>query len=131
MSWWSQLWNKLAPPRPPHLVFHADQELIDSLQILSETERRSTDEIAADLIHTALAQRQCEDFCLYTWEQLTPREQQITALLSRGYTNRQIAAVLGLSPETVKTHVRSILRKFQVHNRTELYPLLEGWDFDG
>ena len=45
-----------------------------------------------------------------------------------GLTGRQIAARLVLSPETVKTHVRHILRKFNLSSRRELGRLLADWD---
>lgn len=48
---------------------------------------------------------------------LTSREMQILALLPKGLTNREIAAKLGVSIETVKTHVRGILRKLDVPDR--------------
>lgn len=130
MFWWSQWWKKLTRTGTAHLIFRADQELLDSLRLLAETEQRPQNEVAADLLNTALARRQSDDFCLYAWQQLTPREQQITVLLSRAYTNRQIAAELGLSPETIKTHVRNTLHKFQVRSRAELCQLLQGWNFD-
>lgn len=48
---------------------------------------------------------------------LTPREMRVLRLLPRGLTNREIGAQLGVSTETVKTHVRSILRKLDVPDR--------------
>ena len=49
----------------------------------------------------------------------------------RGCTNRQIAARLVLSPETVKTHLRSVLHKFGLRSKAELRQALAGWDFSG
>ena len=60
---------------------------------------------------------------------LTPREQDVAALACLGYTNRQIAARLGISPDTVKTHVRNLLHKFELHSKDELRSLLQDWDF--
>jgi DNA-binding NarL/FixJ family response regulator len=48
---------------------------------------------------------------------LSQREQQVLRLLADGRTNREIAAALGLSTETVKTHVSSILEKLDVKSR--------------
>jgi DNA-binding CsgD family transcriptional regulator len=45
-----------------------------------------------------------------------------------GLTGRQAAARLVVSPETVKTHMRHILRKFGLCSRRELRALLEEWD---
>ncbi len=52
-------------------------------------------------------------------ETLTSREKELLPLLAQGEANKQIAAILGLSEETVKTHVRNILGKLQVRDRTE------------
>ncbi len=50
---------------------------------------------------------------------LTSRERQILELASLGYTDRAIAQALDLSVHTVKNHVRNVLRKLEVRNRTE------------
>lgn len=54
------------------------------------------------------------------WERLrhlTPRERQVLSLLARGWTNREIAADLGLAEKTVKNYVSMILVKAGVENR--------------
>ena len=51
---------------------------------------------------------------------LTPREREIAKLVSTGITNRAIASQLVLSERTVEGHVRSILAKLQLTNRTEV-----------
>ena len=50
---------------------------------------------------------------------LSEREREVLAVLSDGKSNKEIAAELYLSPETIKSHVRSILAKLDVKNRTE------------
>jgi two-component system nitrate/nitrite response regulator NarL len=51
--------------------------------------------------------------------QLTPREREVLGLLVEGADGRTIAARLGISRNTVRTHVQSILTKLQVHSRLE------------
>lgn len=51
--------------------------------------------------------------------QLTPREREVLVLLASGASNNAIAATLVVSEATVKTHVRGVLRKLDVANRTE------------
>lgn len=63
-----------------------------------------------------------------SWDALSPREKQVAALVCAGLTGRQIAARLVVSPETVKTHVRHILRKFNLSSRRDLGRLLADWD---
>lgn len=49
---------------------------------------------------------------------LTPRQQEILLLMAQGMQNRDIAASLGMLEGTVKVHVKSILQKLGVNNRT-------------
>jgi two-component system, NarL family, nitrate/nitrite response regulator NarL len=51
--------------------------------------------------------------------QLTAREKEVLGLLVEGADGRTIAARLGISRNTVRTHVQSILTKLQVHSRLE------------
>lgn len=50
---------------------------------------------------------------------LTPREQDVAALLARGLSDKEIAEQLSLQVGTVKVHVKSLLRKFDAGNRTQ------------
>lgn len=50
---------------------------------------------------------------------LTRREADILVLLTRGYSNKEIMHTLHIAVDTVKTHIRHILEKLQVQNRTE------------
>jgi len=52
-------------------------------------------------------------------EVLTTRELEVLGLVAEGATNQEIAERLVISPSTVKTHVKSILRKLGARNRTE------------
>jgi DNA-binding CsgD family transcriptional regulator len=56
---------------------------------------------------------------LATAVQLTKRERQVLALVARGQTNRQIGALLGIAPSTVKTYLGWIFAKTGAANRTE------------
>ncbi len=50
---------------------------------------------------------------------LSNREMQIVVLLIRGHGNREIAEELGLSIDTVKTHLKRIFAKLHVNGRTQ------------
>ena len=50
---------------------------------------------------------------------LSTRELQVLEMIARGYTNRGIAAELGITVHAVKFHLGSIFRKLGVVNRTE------------
>jgi DNA-binding CsgD family transcriptional regulator len=51
---------------------------------------------------------------------LTETERRIAALIAQGQTNREVAAVMFVTENTVQTHVRHIFRKLRVRSRTEL-----------
>ena len=48
------------------------------------------------------------------------REQEVLALVAKGRTNKEIAEELYVSPNTVKTHVASLLNKLQARSRVRL-----------
>lgn len=50
---------------------------------------------------------------------LTPRQLEVLQHLARGRSTHQIAQLLGLSRETVRNHIRAILRSLRVHSRLE------------
>jgi DNA-binding NarL/FixJ family response regulator len=68
---------------------------------------------------------------------LSDREMEILALITRGMSNKQVAVELGISHQTVKNHITSILRKLAVNDRTQaaVIALRKGWvrlqDIDG
>ena len=51
---------------------------------------------------------------------LSPREREVLALVAAGQTNKAIASALYVSPNTVKTHVSSLLHKLQAETRVQL-----------
>jgi len=51
---------------------------------------------------------------------LTPRQEEIVALIAKGLPTRVIATRLGLSQNTVKTHIRSAMARVGVRNRLKL-----------
>jgi len=51
-------------------------------------------------------------------EALSEREQEVLQLVTRGYTNKEMAEVLIVSAETIKTHMTNILGKLQAKDRT-------------
>jgi antitoxin HicB len=50
---------------------------------------------------------------------LTPRESEVFNYMAQGYLNKQIAELLGVSEQTIKDHISSILRKLNVNARTQ------------
>jgi DNA-binding CsgD family transcriptional regulator len=54
------------------------------------------------------------------WSALTPTELRVVDLISAGHTNRSAAEELGVSPNTVNTHLRAVFRKVDVKSRVQL-----------
>jgi len=114
---------------PSPRKYELDLSLQSRLESLAEQEQLLPDEIASNLVNEALSQRQLDAELWRRWQSLSPREQQIAALTCLGYTNPQIAARLGLSVETVRTHTRNVQIKFNVNSKADLRVLLSAWDF--
>lgn len=51
---------------------------------------------------------------------LTPRQRQVALLLKEGLSNRVIARRLGVSEATVKVHIRQVMSRLKISNRTQL-----------
>ena len=60
---------------------------------------------------------------------LTRRETQILNYVAEGNTNKQIADILGISEQTIKSHVSAILRKLNANDRAHAVALAirNGW----
>lgn len=56
---------------------------------------------------------------------LTPKEKMVLQYISRGYSNKEIAKSLEISPHTVASHIKRIYRKLAVNSRNEA--VFEGW----
>lgn len=54
------------------------------------------------------------------WAALTPTELRVVELIGTGHTNRSAATELGVSPNTVNTHLRAVFRKLDVKSRVQL-----------
>lgn len=69
-----------------------------------------------------------EEQKLHVLNPLTPREQDVLAELTKGKSNREIAASLFVTEKTVKTHISNIFAKLQVQDRTQaaLYAVKHG-----
>jgi DNA-binding CsgD family transcriptional regulator len=128
-SFWKRLASRLGLPPAGRRTYALEAGLYQELTDLAARERRPADDLAAELIAGGLRRRLGQEGLWQAWQSLSPREQDAAALACLGYTNRQIAARLTVSAETVKTHLHHALVKFDLHSRNELRLLMAGWDF--
>ena len=99
-------------------------ELIDIIRRVANGEHPINETLTA---RPKLAEQVLQQFQELTWRSeaegfispLTPREREILNYIAQGYLNKQIAAELEISEQTIKNHVTSILRKLNANARTE------------
>jgi DNA-binding NarL/FixJ family response regulator len=128
-SFWRGLLSDLGLQRASLRHFPYDEEILQAVRALAMREQLSEAEVTARLLSQALAQKGENEAMQRCWGSLSDREQQVAALTCLNYTNRQIAARLGIAPTTVATHVRNALYKFNLHSKVELRQALSNWDF--
>lgn len=116
-------------PKPGPRYFELTENFQKDLTALAQLEGRPEDEVFPDLLAAGLNHLHSQDLAFQQWESLTPREQDVAALVCLGYTNPEIARLLFVSTETVKKHVSNVLAKFRVESRGSLRQILSEWDF--
>jgi DNA-binding NarL/FixJ family response regulator len=82
------------------------KELLDTIRAVHAGQKRLPPEIAAEIAEHA------------TDDSLTAREIDVLRLIAAGNANKEIAAQLSLTEETVKGHVKNILAKLDANDRT-------------
>jgi len=100
------------------------QELIENIRQAASGAHPINDVFLA---RPKVAQQVLEQFQELSWGKelesfvspLTPRETEILTYMAQGYLNKQIAAKLNISEQTIKNHITSILRKLDANARTE------------
>ncbi len=92
-------------------------------------EARPAQELQEPLSAAELEQLKTADKLKKLWDRLPDRQKEVTALTCLGYTNRQMAARLKISVNTIQGYVKQALIQYQLHSKAELRNLLEEWDF--
>jgi DNA-binding NarL/FixJ family response regulator len=81
-------------------------ELLETIRAVHAGQKRVSSEVAAEIAEHS------------TDDALTPREVGVLRLVAKGNANKEIAAQLSLTEETVKSHIRNILAKLEANDRT-------------
>lgn len=110
-------------------LFLKDEELIAAVKNVARQQRRSEEEMIAEFTKAGLNQFLTQNELEERWSSLSQREQQVVALVCLGHRNYEIANILGIAPETVKTHLQRIFDKFYLRSSKELRLALKDWDF--
>ena len=126
---------------PPHLrkllkkkteksrVFLQDQQMISLVKKVAKEQGRPQEEIIADFAKAGLKELNLQSNLKDRWSSLSRRERQVVALICLGHRNYEIAEILTIAPETVKTHLQHIFNKFDLRSSKELRIVLKDWDF--
>jgi len=99
------------------------RELSEAIRRVSAGESLLHPSVAANLVRE-LQRREPRNAAA---ADLTERERQVLAEITRGHSNKEIALALGIAEKTVKTHVGNILQKLHLADRTQaaLYAVRE------
>lgn len=96
------------------------QSLIAALRLVSLGEKVLPSELADALSHDKISAHSPEEVENEIEDaNLSPRERDVLCCLMAGYSNKVIARELDVCEATVKVHVKAILRKLDVRNRTQ------------
>jgi DNA-binding CsgD family transcriptional regulator len=110
-------------------VFLKDQEFIAAIKDVAKQQRRPEEEVIEEFAKAGLNQFLTQNEMQDRWSSLSHREQQVVALVCLRYRNYEIAQILGIAPETVKTHLQHIFDKFHLRGSRELRLALKDWEF--
>ncbi len=113
---------------PGDLSFLLGSELSARLRLAAFIRRWAPEVLAARLLARGLDQEPDRVRAEAAMGILTPRERDMTRLTVLGLTNHEIAYKLGISSETVKSHVRSTLAKLGLRSKAELRLLVQSLD---
>jgi DNA-binding CsgD family transcriptional regulator len=110
-------------------IFLRDQEMVMTVKEVANKQGRSEEEVATDFMKAGLDHFQKEAELTENWNFLSHRERQVIALVCLGHRNDEIAEILLIAPETVKTHLQNIFAKFNLRSSRELRLILKNWNF--
>jgi DNA-binding CsgD family transcriptional regulator len=113
--------QELIPPeRAATDIRLALEEAVLATEVAAALTRSVLDALASLAMAVAWSEPQASPHAPFLEAQLSPREREVLALVAKGQSNKTIAAALYVSPNTVKTHVSSLLTKLRADSRIQL-----------
>ena len=98
----------------------ADVDLLQAVSAVAEGKSFFSPAIARLMLDDYVKQRTGESGVIDRYESLSDREREVFQLIAEGKTNKDIAAILFISPSTVETHRARIMEKLDVHSAAEI-----------
>lgn len=98
---------------------HADEDLERAIRSVAAGKPFFSPSIAQALLEDyvrLMRERRVED----SYELLTEREREVLQLIAEGKSNKEVAAILSVSPYTVETHRTNLMQKLGLHNTAEI-----------
>lgn len=110
-------------------VLFKNEGLVRTVRELAVSQRRGEQDIYDDIVETGMNALKDSRHYEQVWGLLSDREQQVTALTCLGFKSYEMAMILGVSYETIRSHSKHIYAKFRL-GRKELRRALQHWNFD-
>ncbi|MEE6451318.1 response regulator transcription factor [Gottfriedia acidiceleris] len=94
-------------------------ELVSAIRKIHDGEKQFHSKVTTQLVSALTGKKETKN-CDTFQDKLTKREMDVLKEITRGKSNKEIAASLFITEKTVKTHVSNILAKTQLQDRTQL-----------
>ena len=128
-SLFNKLVKKVKKTKPKKRTYHQDASLVATLKKVARQQGRSPKAIVDEMAKWHEQDQLRQEKVRALWRKMASREQEVTALACLGYDRNQMAEILSVSPETIKTHLDNIFRKLNVRTTKHVVAIFQGWDF--
>jgi DNA-binding CsgD family transcriptional regulator len=128
-NWLQRMFKREGMGRYEQIVQVEWPDLSNLIHKIAEREQRSPEDVEREIFSQTVEKYVHFQKLLVKWHSLSTREQEVAALTYLNYSAEDIAEKLFISPNTVKTHLRNVRRKYDVRNKEQLRELFKEWDF--
>jgi DNA-binding CsgD family transcriptional regulator len=111
-------------------TFQLDERFSLVISKMAQEQHKDEDEVVQRILDVGIKEiEEHQTPYAEAWQTLSPREQEVAALLGLGYSSQEIADILVVSYDTVRSHSKHIYVKFDL-GRVELRHVLQGWNLE-